>query len=72
MNITKRGVSAEVATPVASPLWHVNFALIYTLNHALAADMPSYWAHIPSAVERALGPSPSGEVPDGAFGSAYS
>jgi hypothetical protein len=35
-------------------LWIVNFALIYTLNPTLAADLPAKWAPIPSAVVQAI------------------
>ena len=35
-------------------LWIVNFALIYTLNPSLAADMPAELAPIPAPVVRAI------------------
>jgi hypothetical protein len=35
-------------------LWIVNFALIYTLNPTLAADLPAKWAPIPRAVVQAI------------------
>jgi hypothetical protein len=51
---TKRGVSAVVGMSMGPALWIVNFALIYTLNPTLAADMPARWAPIPSAVVEAI------------------
>jgi hypothetical protein len=59
---TKAGVSTEVGMSMAPALWLVNFTLIYTLNPRLAADMPAYWAPIPSAVAKAILHSPSGQV----------
>jgi hypothetical protein len=51
---TKRGVSAVVGMSMGPALWVVNFALIYTLNPTLAADMPARWAPIPTAVVEAI------------------
>jgi len=51
---TKRGVSAVVGMSMGPALWIVNFALIYSLNPSLAADMPAKWAPIPSAVVQAI------------------
>jgi hypothetical protein len=50
----KRGVSAVVGMSMGPALWVVNFALIYTLNPTLAADMPARWAPIPTAVVEAI------------------
>lgn len=59
---TRDGVSTEVGMSMAPALWIVNFTLIYTLNPALAADMPAYWAPIPATVARAILRSPTGQV----------
>jgi hypothetical protein len=68
---TKAGVSTEVGMSMAPALWLVNFTLIYTLNPALAADMPAYWAPIPATVARAILRSPKGQVPYSKFASAF-
>ena len=68
---TKRGVSTEVGMSMAPALWLVNFTLLYTLNPALAADMPAYWAPIPQAVANAILASPTGQVPYSEFASAF-
>ncbi|MFD6395012.1 hypothetical protein [Nocardia sp. NPDC060259] len=60
---TKAGVSSEVGMSMAPPLWIVNFALIYILNPALAAEMPAYWAPIPPPIADAIKASPNGQVP---------
>jgi hypothetical protein len=44
-------------------IWLVNFALLYVLNPALAAEMPAYWAPIPANVADAIFASPTGQVP---------
>ena len=44
-------------------IWLVNFALLYTLNPALAASMPAKWAPIPTTVADAILASPTGQVP---------
>ncbi|MDO3650597.1 hypothetical protein [Nocardia mangyaensis] len=64
---TKGGVRTEVGMSMAPPLWIVNFALIYILNPALAAEMPAYWAPIPPQVAAAITASPTGQVPFGDF-----
>jgi hypothetical protein len=51
---TKGDVSAVVGMSMGPALWIVNFALLYTLNPALAADMPAKWAPIPAAVVQAI------------------
>jgi hypothetical protein len=40
----------------------VNFLLIYALNPKAAANMPAYWAPLPTAVADALYASDSGQV----------
>ena len=57
------GVSTEVGMSMAPSIWLVNFILLYVLNPALAADMPAYWAPIPTTVANAILASPSGQVP---------
>ena len=52
---------------MAPALWLTNFALIYTLNPALAADMPAYWSPIPATVADAILASPTGQVPYSEF-----
>jgi hypothetical protein len=59
---TKNGTSAEVGMSMAPALWLTNFALIYTLNPALAAEMPAWWAPIPPTVANAILASPTGRV----------
>jgi hypothetical protein len=59
---TKAGVCTEVGMSMAPTLWATNFALIYTLNPALAADMPARWAPIPQTVADAILASPTGRV----------
>jgi hypothetical protein len=51
---TKSGVNAVVGMSMGPALWIVNFALIYTLNPSLAADMPAKWAAVPSGVVQAI------------------
>ncbi len=60
---TKGHIVTEVGMSMGPALWMVNFALIYTLNPTLAANMPAYWAPIPSTVAKAILASPSGQVP---------
>ncbi|MEY9855810.1 hypothetical protein ABH935_001414 [Catenulispora sp. GAS73] len=59
---TKNGTSSEVGMSMAPALWLTNFALIYTLNPALAAEMPAWWAPIPATVATAILTSPTGRV----------
>jgi len=59
---TKGGVLTTVGMSMAPALWLVNFMLIYTLNPALAADMPARWTPVPGTVARALLASPTGQV----------
>ncbi|MFD9548576.1 hypothetical protein ACFWBG_14405 [Nocardia salmonicida] len=68
---TKGGVSTVVGMSMAPPLWIVNFALIYILNPALAAEMPAYWAPIPGQVVDAINASPTGQVPFGDYAAYF-
>ena len=68
---TRRGVSKEVGMSMAPAIWLTNFALIYTLNPALAADMPARWAPIPAVVANAILASPTGQVPYSEFAFAF-
>jgi len=68
---TQRGVRKEVGMSMAPAIWLTNFALIYTLNPALAADMPARWAPIPATVANAILASPTGQVPYSEFASAF-
>jgi hypothetical protein len=60
---TKGVRTVEVGMSMAPSIWMVNFALIYTLNPKLAADMPAEWAPIPAPVASALHASRGGRVP---------
>ena len=60
---TKAGRTVEVGMSMAPSIWMVNFALIYTLNPTLAADMPAKWAPIPAPVASALHAGRGGRVP---------
>jgi hypothetical protein len=51
---TKGGVSSVVGMSMGPALWIVNFALIYTLNPSLAAEMPAKWAPVPTGVVQAI------------------
>jgi hypothetical protein len=68
---TKGGVSTEVGLSMVPALWLVNFALIYTLNPKLAADMPAHWAPIPATVAKAILASRTGQVKYSTFASAF-
>ncbi|MGS2811331.1 hypothetical protein [Nocardia sp. MW-W600-9] len=68
---TKGGVSTTVGMSMAPPLWIVNFALIYVLNPAQAAEMPAYWAPIPAPVADAIKASPTGQVPFGDYAAYF-
>ncbi|MEZ0110527.1 hypothetical protein ABH920_004542 [Catenulispora sp. EB89] len=59
---TKNGTSVDVGMSMAPALWLTNFARIYTLNPALAAEMPAGWAPIPATVAAAILTSPTGRV----------
>ncbi|MFB7873732.1 hypothetical protein ACFC06_00665 [Nocardia sp. NPDC056064] len=68
---TKGDVRTEVGMSMAPPLWIVNFALIYILNPALAAEMPAYSTPIPPPVADAVEASPTGQVPFQDFASYF-
>jgi hypothetical protein len=68
---TKGGRSTMVGMSMAPSIWLVNFTLIYVLNPSLAADIPSTWAPLPSAVVDALTNSPTGRVPHSEFASLF-
>ena len=59
----KGGVISQVGMSMVPSIWLVNFALLYTLNPALAASMPAKWAPIPATVADAILASPTGQVP---------
>jgi hypothetical protein len=67
----KGGVSTVAGMSMIPSIWLINFALIYIVNPAVAADMPAYWAPIPATVADAILASPTGQVPYSAFGSAF-
>lgn len=60
---TKGGVATTVGMSMASSIYIVNFALIYTLNPKVAAKMPARWLPIPPEVATAIAASPTGQVP---------
>ena len=68
---TKRGVSRTVGMSMAPSIWLVNFALIYTLNPAVTAYMPAYWAPIPATVADAILASQTGQVPYSEYAPAF-
>ncbi len=52
---TKGGVNSVVGMSMGPALWIVNFALIYTLNPSLAAEMPAMkWGPAPTGVVQAI------------------
>ncbi len=51
---TKGGLNSVVGMSMGPALWIVNFALIYTLNPSLAAEMPAKWAPVPTGVVQAI------------------
>ena len=55
--------SAVTGLSMVPSIWEINFALIYVLNPALAAEMPAHWAPIPRQVVKALEQSTSGQIP---------
>lgn len=59
----KGAVTSEVGMSMVPSIWFVNFALLYTLKPALAAQMPAKWAPIPPNVADAILASPTGQVP---------
>lgn len=59
---TKGAMTSVVGMSMGPALWIVNFALIYTLNPALAAEMPAQWVPIPAPVVQAIN-NGNGQVP---------
>lgn len=57
------GVTSEVGMSMVPPIWLVNFALLYVLKPSVAAEMPAFWAPIPTNVADAILASPTGQVP---------
>jgi hypothetical protein len=62
VNNTKQGVSTTVGMSMAPSLWLTNFALLYTLNPSIAAQMPAYWTPIPAPVASAIRATRTGWV----------
>jgi hypothetical protein len=60
-----------VGMSMAPALWIVNFALIWTLNPSLAANMPARWAPIPANVALAIAESRTGLVPYSKYESSF-
>ena len=58
----KNGAITEVGMSMVPSIWLVNFALLYILNPAVAAEMPAYWTPIPSNVASAIHDSTLGLV----------
>jgi hypothetical protein len=63
--------SKVVGLSMVPSIWEINFALIYTLNPNLAANMPAYWTAVPNDVVTALLKSPTGQVPFSSYASAF-
>lgn len=62
-NVRPDGSSVWTGMSMAPAIWVVNFCLIYVLNPRLAANMPAFWAPIPTDVADAIYASPTGQVP---------
>jgi hypothetical protein len=60
-----------VGMSMGPALWIVNFALIYTLNPKLAANMPARWAPMPANVALAIAESRTGRVPYSQYASSF-
>lgn len=70
-NTKSGGVTSMVGMPLAPSVWLANFLILYALNPVLAAEMPAYWAPIPSNVATAIANSATGQVPFADFASAF-
>ena len=57
------GVDTIAGMSMVPPIWIVNFALLYILRPAVAAEMPAYWAPIPTEVAAAISATTGGQVP---------
>ena len=62
-NVKADGTTSTVGMAMVPSIWIVNFLLIYALNPKAAANMPAYWAPLPTAVADALYASESGQIP---------
>jgi hypothetical protein len=62
-NIKRGSGKQTVGMSMAPALWMTNFALLYTLNPTVAAEMPGFWAPIPKKVAKAIYKSDSGQIP---------
>lgn len=71
-NTKKGGKTSTVGMPMAPSVWLANFLLFYALNPEIAAEMPGYWAPIPSAVATAIAASSTGQVPFADYASYFS
>ena len=67
----KGGVRTQVGMSMAPALWLTNFALLYTLKPAIAAQMPAYWTPIPTPVADAIRATKTGFVPYGDYASYF-
>ena len=70
-NTKTGGKTSSVGMPMAPSVWLTNFLLFYALNPAIAAEMPGYWAPIPSAVATAIAASSTGQVPFADYASYF-
>ena len=68
---TKDGQSTVVGMSMAPALWVVNFSLIYTLNPALAANMPAAWTPVPAGVAVPMLQRASGRLRYGTYASLF-
>jgi hypothetical protein len=70
-NTKAGGVTSIVGMPMAPSVWLANFLIFYAINPGIAAEMPAFWAPIPSAVATAIAGSSTGQVPFANFASAF-
>lgn len=70
-NTKSGGKTSFVGMPLAPSVWLANFLILYSLSPELAAEMPAFWAPIPSDVATAIANSSSGQVPFADFASSF-
>ena len=70
-NTQSGGKTSFVGMSLAPSVWLANFLLLYALSPELAAEMPAFWAPIPSNVATAIANSSTGQVPFADFASSF-
>jgi hypothetical protein len=70
-NTKSGGKTSFVGMPLAPSVWLANFLILYSLSPELAAEMPAFWAPIPSNVATAIANSSTGQVPFTEFASSF-